>query len=313
MSEWRPAAGLDAIVVRAELLARVRKFFALRGVMEVETPLISVAGNSDPGIRQFSLHEQPLWLRTSPEYAMKRMLAAGSGDIYELGRVFRAGESGRHHNREFTILEWYRIDWTYHQLMNEVEELVRHCFPGRMFRQSRVSYRDLLIAYTGIDPMTAADERIANCISSKGIKLQNLERQEMLDLLISLVVQPGLPENTITFVFDFPVQQAVLAKIRADDPPVAERFELFLGSLELANGYQELTDGAEQRQRFEYELQARDNCGDNRAPLDQEFLEALDAGIPECAGVARGVDRLLMAMLGVNSLEDVLAFPAERA
>jgi len=250
MNPWKPVAGSDALALRAKLLATIRSFFAARSVMEVETPLMSASGNSDPGIAQFSLVEQLSWLRTSPEYAMKRLLAAGSGDIYELGRVFRAGESGRHHNREFTMLEWYRTGWTYHRLMDEVEELLRQCFPGQSLDQTRVSYRDLLIAYAGIDPMTAKDRHIANCVSAHGIDLQDLTRTEMLDLLISFVVQPRLPQDSLIFVFDYPAQQAALARIRPDEPPVAERFELFLGPLELANGYQELTDAGEQKHRF---------------------------------------------------------------
>jgi len=310
---WRPAADQAALRARAILLERIRLFFSQRKVMEVETPLLSAAGNSDPGISQFSLQEQACWLRSSPEYPMKRLIAAGSGDIYELGRVFRAGESGRHHNPEFTMLEWYRCGWTYHQLMDEVSDLVRHCIPDIQFTETRVSYRDLLLGYTGIDPVKSGDEELGRFIRRKGIDLEGLNRGQMLDLLISHFVQPELPEQAITFVYDYPPEQAALARIRQDDPPVAERFELLLGKVELANGYQELTDADEQKLRFEQENDARKAAGEVLVNLDRHLIEALHAGLPECAGVALGVDRLLMGILGTDSLETVLPFPSDRA
>lgn len=310
---WRPAASLSNLQARASLLTDIRDFFKSRNALEVETPILSQAGNTDPGIRQFTAIPGDWWLRTSPEYAMKRLLASGSGDIYELGRVFRAEENGRNHNQEFTMLEWYRLGWTYHQLMDEVEELVRHCMPQQSFRCSRISYRDLLHGMTGLDPMTASIEELGNCVSPTGIKLDGLDRNALLDLVISHLVQPRLPQTDLTFVYDYPAEQAALSRIRPGNPPLAERFELFLGSNELANGYQELNDPEEQKQRFQAEISARNKAGISTGAMDEQLLDALNCGLPDCAGVALGVDRLLMAILDVDSLKYVLAFPADRA
>lgn len=310
---WRPGADREALSARADLLARIRGFFAQRGVLEVETPVLSAAGNSDPGIGQWRTRDPETWLRTSPEYAMKRLLAAGSGDIYELGRVFRADEAGRHHNREFTLLEWYRVGWTYHQLMEEVAELLCHCLPGRSREISKQSYRALFIRHTGIDPFTADTETLRAFVDEAGIGLPDASRLECLDLVVSLLIQPKLAPGAMTFVYDFPPEQAALAQIRADDPPVAERFELFLGPVELANGYQELTDAREQAERFERERAVRAAAGLPAAQLDHHLLQALEHGLPACTGVALGVDRLLMAVTGAGSLSEVMAFCADRA
>jgi lysyl-tRNA synthetase class 2 len=311
--DWRPTAEQSTLEARAHLLSRIREFFSARQVLEVETPLISGAGNSDPGIKQFSMRSGSLSLRTSPEYPMKRLLAAGSGDIYELGRVFRADENGRFHNAEFTLLEWYRNGWSYHQLMDEVAELIRFCIPEIPFRESRVAYRDLLMAYTNFDPLTCADEDIATFINDKGVELQDLNRGQMLDLVISHFVQTKLPSQTITFVYDYPSQQAALARIRDSEPPVAERFEMFLGQVELANGYQELTDACEQTARFESENTVRKAAGQKEVLPDTRLLAAMHSGLPDCAGVALGVDRLLMANLELKSIDSVLAFPFNRS
>jgi lysyl-tRNA synthetase class 2 len=254
-----------------------------------------------------------MWLRTSPEYAMKRMLAAGSGDIFELGRVFRAGESGRHHNHEFTMLEWYRTGWSYHQLMDEVAELVRACCPGLDLSEQRASYRNLFVSVAGLDPFSATVNELESYARSRNLDAPKLDHGQWLDLIISHVIQPGLPDDAMTFVFDYPANQAALARIRAGDPPVAERFELFLGQLELANGYQELTDAQEQRERFVLENRIRQSRGESEVRLDEHLLSALAHGLPECSGVALGVDRLLMYRLGGESLDAVLNFPADRA
>jgi lysyl-tRNA synthetase class 2 len=310
---WMPAAGRERLRARADLLAAIREFFRQRGVLEVETPMLSAAGNSDPGIRQFSLQEAPWWLRTSSEYAMKRLLAAEIGDLYELGRVFRAGEQGRHHNPEFTMLEWYRRGWRYQQLMDELAELVRHCLPGTALRETRITYREWLQDCSGVDPLADSDQAIRARIAQTDFDVPGLDRRGMLDLLVTHAAQPQLPDDQLTFVFDFPPEQAALARIHPGPPAVAERFELFLGKVELANGYQELTDATEQRRRFEQENAQRRSAGAPEVPLDERLLAALHAGLPDCAGVALGVDRLLMRLCGASALQDVLAFPANRA
>jgi len=313
VNDWRPTAPFDLLKRRAALLDTLRTFFRDRGVLEVETPVLSQAGNSDPGLSPWRTQAPELWLRTSPEYAMKRLLAAGSGDIYELGRVFRGDESGRLHNREFTLLEWYRVGWTFHDLMDEVADLVRTCCPGQPLEEQRLSYRELFMRYAEIDPFEASLETLTARLERSDIRLDSPSRAESLDLLLSLVIQPCLPAGNLTFVFDFPPDQAALARIRPDPVPVAERFELYFGPVELANGYQELTDRAEQGRRFDAENRRRNSAGQPEVPLDARLLAALANGLPECSGVALGVDRLLMAATGAKSLSDVLAFPAGRA
>jgi lysyl-tRNA synthetase class 2 len=310
---WTPTARPGALAARAELLEQIRAFFAARDVLEVETPVLSGAGNSDPGIHQWRTRDPKTWLRTSPEYAMKRLLAAGSGDIYELGRVFRADESGRNHNREFTLLEWYRVGWSYHELMGEVAQLLRHCLPDRALVEQRFSYRELFQSHTNLDPFSDSSADLGACLAAHGTHLPNGSRGEYLDLLLSLVIQPRLDSNGLTFVYDFPAEQAALARIRPGDPPVAERFEMFLGPVELANGYQELTDAEEQARRFRRENEIRAERGQAPVPVDHHLLDALQHGLPECSGVALGVDRLLMYATGAASLDEVIAFFGDRA
>ncbi len=317
VSGWRPGAGPDALAARARLLASIRSFFAERGVLEVETPVLSVAGNSDPGLAQFRTTDDR-WLRTSPEYPMKRLLAAGSGDIYELGRVFRTGEAGALHNPEFTLLEWYRVGWTYEQLMGEVVELIAVCGAayGRRWAVRRCTYTDWVGQHAGIDPLTASEDDIREALQRADVAvagLSGLNRDGWLDLLVSGVVQPAMDPDTLTLVSLYPASQAALARLHGPDPRVAERFEAFLGPVERANGYQELTDAAEQRRRFEAENARRAASGGEAVPLDEALLEALDAGLKECAGVALGVDRLLLALVDATRLDEVMAFSGERA
>lgn len=282
--------------------------------MEVETPLISMAGNTDPEIQSVRT-DGGGYLRTSPEFPLKRLLAAGSGDIFELGRVFRAGEAGRNHNPEFTMLEWYRTAFGYHRLMDEVAALVIHCGQGKFsdWSQQKLSYKQLFQQHLSLDPFTADIDELTNAAKKHGINDIELGRRQWLDLLISHLIQPALPEDCLTFVYDFPADQAALANIRQDVPPVAERFELYLGRIELANGYQELTDSKEQQRRFECENIQRKKRGEPVYEIDKHLLAALAHGLPECAGVALGVDRLLMAICGADSLDEVVAFPFSRA
>ncbi len=311
---WRPSATLDALQARARLLQDIRTYFSARDVMEVETPLLSATANTDPGINSIGT-DSGHYLRTSPEFPLKRLLAAGSGDIFELGRVFRAGESGRNHNPEFTMLEWYRLGFSYHTLMDDVARLVRHCGAGRFdqWPEERLSYRQLFKRHLDLDPFTADISELAAAASKHGIDDIDLDQKQWLDLLISLVIQPALPEKNLTLVYDFPADQAALAHIREDTPAVAERFELYLGRIELANGYQELTDAMEQKSRFDADNATRKDRGEPIYKMDTNLIAALDHGLPKCAGVALGVDRLLMAIYGVEKLEEILAFKFSRA
>jgi lysyl-tRNA synthetase class 2 len=324
VSDWQPSARLDALRLRARLNATIRGFFAARGVLEVETPVLSVAGNTDPNIASFSLEfsgrtdgaPRTRWLRTSPEFALKRLLAAGIGDCYELGRVFRDGEAGGRHNPEFTMLEWYRVGWDQRRLIDETAELVRAALAlvGREASLRVVTYRDLYRQALGLDPFTATDDALRAALGDVRINPAGLEREDWLDLLMTHRLQPAFASDAMLAVHDYPASQCALARIRGSGADaVAERFELYLGPLELANGYHELTDAAQQASRFQRDLHRRVARGDAAVPADGRLLSALAAGMPGCAGVALGVDRLLMGLLHTSKIADVLAFDFARA
>lgn len=317
---WMPSAQRDAVRLRAWINRLFREFFHARGVLEVETPILSACGNTEPNIAsfhtEFSGHgdagARRRWLRTSPEYPLKRLLAAGVGDCYELGRVFRNGEAGGRHNPEFTLLEWYRVGWDHLRLLEEAVELVNAALAlvGRTAALRITSYRDVYQDVLGLDPFEASDEQLRAALGEEMIDPSGLSRDDWLDLLMTHRIQPGFPDDVMTAVHDWPASQAALARIRGGHPPMAERFELYLGSFELANGYHELCDADEQRQRFENDLQRRTLRGDVLPPIDSALLAALPL-LPQCAGVALGVDRLLMALLGTDRIRDVvtIAFP----
>jgi lysyl-tRNA synthetase class 2 len=318
--DWRPAASPGALRLRAALNACIRAFFAARGVLEVETPVLSAAGNTDPNIASFRTRfggprsggEPARWLRTSPEFPLKRLLAAGVGDCYELGRVFRDGEAGRRHNPEFTMLEWYRVGLDHVALTQEVEALVQAALAlvGRRVAVERIAYRELYRAAFGFDPFTAADDMLRRPLDGFGIDPAGLQRDDWLDLLMTHRLQPAFPADRLLFVIDYPATQCALARLRGSgSDTVAERFEAYLGPQELANGYHELADAAEQRARFERDRERRRARDLPSPPLDEPLLAALVSGLPDCAGVALGVDRLLMTLLGTDDLRDVLAFP----
>jgi lysyl-tRNA synthetase class 2 len=323
MNDWQPAATFDALRLRARLYATIRTFFAERAVLEVETPVLSQAGNTDPNIASFSLQfsgrtdgaTRTRWLRTSPEYPLKRLLAAGLGDCYELGRVFRDGEAGGRHNPEFTMLEWYRVGWDHDRLVDEVATLVQAALAlvGRSATMQRISFRELYLQRLQVDPFVAGDATLRAALGDIDIDPRGLVRDDWLDLLMTHRLQPAFDPDQLLVVHDYPASQCALARIRADDPPVAERFEVYLGPLELANGYHELDDASEQRARFERDLDVRRERGTAAPSLDERLLSALQAGLPGCAGVALGIDRLLMAMMGSDRIADVLAFPFARA
>ncbi len=321
--EWTPSAPVETLRLRASLYATIRTFFAQRGVLEVETPVLSVAGNTDPNIASFSLEfsgrtdggPRTRWLRTSPEYPLKRLLAAGVGDCYELGRVFRDGEAGGRHNPEFTMLEWYRVGWDHRRLIGEVAELIGAALAlvGRQAQLTEVTYADLFLDRLGIDPHRATDAELRAALGDLVIHPEGLGRDDWLDLLMTHRLQPGFPTDRLLVIRDYPASQCALARVRPGDPPVAERFELYLGPLELANGYHELVDANEQRMRFERDAVVRSDRADSVPDRDERLLAAMAHGLPPCAGVAVGVDRLLMAMTGAARIADVLAFEFSRA
>jgi len=322
MVDWRPSASADTLVIRARLLQRIRAFFQAREVLEVDTPLLSRAAVTDPHLESFVLQEPqqgvPRYLHTSPEYAMKRLLAAGSGSIYQVCKVFRQGEAGRQHNPEFSMLEWYRLGFDHHQLMDEVESLLRELLDGyrTLALGRRLSYRAAFQHYAALDPLSASVAELQAAVKQHGIEVIGLDethKDPWLDLLLTHVVEPALPPDGPVFIYDYPASQAALARIRQSEPPVAERFELYLGGMELANGFHELTDAQEQRQRFAADLTARKASGLPGVPVDERFLAALQAGLPPCAGVALGIDRLVMLAAGVKSISEVLTFDDARA
>jgi lysyl-tRNA synthetase class 2 len=296
---------------RSLFYQQIRAFFAQRDVLEVDTPILAAAPVTDPNIEPMQTTEGR-WLHTSPEYAMKRLLCAGSGDIWQLCKVFRAGEAGSKHNPEFSMLEWYRVGWDHHQLMDEVRDLVRTLFAPRWsaLPELRMSYAAAFMQYAGIDVHHAHDD----VLHAKGIELagQDLElnRDGWLDIIMSHLIEPSLPTNTLVFIDAFPASQAALAKIthEENDIAVAQRFELFFNGTELANGYHELTDAAEQRRRFNNDARV---AGGRK--VDERLLEALESGLPECAGVAMGIDRLLMHSTGATCISEVLAFDWHRS
>jgi len=308
--------------LRAATYGRIRSFFAARGVLEVETPILSAAGNTDPNIQSFHTRfgghvdagSPDRWLRTSPEFPLKRLLAAGVGDCYERGRVFRDGEAGGRHNPEFTMLEWYRVGWDEARLAREVVDLLEHLLveAGRTFDVVETTYRSLFHDALGIDPLADPVERLQAPLAEFGIDPQGLERDDWLDLLMTHRIQPAFPPDRITVVSDYPASQCALARIRPGNPPVAKRFEAYVGPYELANGYHELNDASEQRERFERDNAKRRACGMPPMPIDENLLAVLDR-MPDCAGVALGVERLLMVLARTDAIADVLAFPFAEA
>lgn len=322
---WQPTASLEVLRLRARLLARVRRFFAVRAVLEVETPTLSAAATPAPHLDSFSVaYHGPagpasgqLYLHTSPEFPMKRLLAAGSGSIYQLCRVFRDGEAGARHNPEFSLLEWYRVGFSLAQLIVEVEMLVRSVLTGvrELSVAEHHTYRALFMRYAGLDGLIATGAELRACLLQQGHQPPAGVRDEEIDawrdLVFTHIIEPQL--SGLVFVTEYPASQAALARIAPTNPAVAERFECYLDGVELANGFHELSDATEQRQRFERENAARTAIGRPTMPLDEAMLAALTAGLPDCCGVALGFDRLLMRAINVEDIKGILAFGIDRA
>lgn len=321
--------------MRAALLGRARAFFAARDVLEVDTPIVVNAPVTDVHIHSARVTLEPaepagrrgrtFFLHTSPEYAMKRLLAAGVGDIYQICHVVRALERGRLHNAEFTLIEWYRVGHTLDALMSEVEALVSELLAGarpqtdpapgpRPCPATRVTYRDAFLSELALDPFTAPLAQLAEHARRAGFEAAACAgRDELLELLMGTVVGPRLGHGGLTFVHGYPASQAALARLDPQDPRAAQRFELYCDGIELANGFHELTAADEQRSRFERDIEERRRLGLPQAGVDERLLAALDSGMPDCCGVALGFDRTLMLAAGAASIDAVLPFPIERA
>lgn len=310
MAHWQPTASLETLRFRAELLSGIRQFFNDRSVMEVEVPVLAEAGVTDLHIDciQTQVGGDVQYLQSSPEYFMKRMLASGIGSIYSMGKVFREGELGRRHNPEFTLLEWYRLEWDEYQLMEEVAGLIKSL--GLECPHRVMTYKDIFEQVTGLNPHQASIMNIQRLASdSAGRDFSAESRSTCLDLIFSFVVEPQLPE-CLVFIHDYPACQSALARLGKDneDNTIARRFEAYLNGMELANGYYELVDVVEQKSRFDADMALRKAAGKRVMSMDSNLLAAMTSGLPVCAGVALGVDRLLMQMLDLAEISQVMSF-----
>jgi len=323
--DWRPSADLSMLRRRGRLLDAMRSFFTERGILEVETPMVSAAAAAEPHLASLTSEldlpggrRRGYW-HTSPEFAMKRLLAAGCGPIYTICRAFRDGEAGRVHNPEFTMVEWYRPGFDEHALVDEVEALLARVADRQPPSAERLTYAEAFRRHVGLDPFTARAGDFRSALAAAGVAPATVDDRDETaldfwrDLALSHLVGPKLGHDGPCFVHRFPASQASLTRLKTDDPEVAARFELYWNGLEIANGGEELGDAEEQRRRFAADLAERRRRGLSQPPVDERLLAALDAGLPDCAGVALGVDRLLMAVTGSTDIREVLAFPVTRA
>ncbi|AJI94598.1 EF-P lysine aminoacylase GenX [Yersinia ruckeri] len=321
-ASWQPSAPIANLLKRAAIMAEIRRFFADRGVLEIETPAMSQATVTDIHLSPFETRfvgpgaadGMTLYMMTSPEYHMKRLLAAGSGSIYQMGRSFRNEEAGRHHNPEFTMLEWYRPHYDMYRLMNEVDDLLQQVLD--CCSAETLSYQQAFLRHLDVDPLSADKAQL--CEAAAKLDLSNIadtedDRDTLLQLLFTVGVEPHIGRDKPAFVYHFPASQAALAEISTEDHRVAERFEVYFKGMELANGFHELTDANEQLKRFEQDNRRRSVLGLPQNPIDMHLIDALQHGMPDCSGVALGVDRLVMLALGAERLSEVIAFPVDRA
>lgn len=318
--DWKPSASIKNLIQRAKIIHEIRQFFTERGVLEVETPAMSEFSVTDVHLSTFNTQflspfanqAKRLHLITSPEYHMKRLLACGSGPIFQLCRVFRNEEAGKRHNPEFTMLEWYRPHFDMYRLINEVDDLLQQildCEPAESF-----SYQFVFQTYVGLDPLSASKSQLVAKAREHGLQCDDDEQRDtLLQFLFSEVVEAHIGKERPTVVYHFPATQAALAQISTEDHRIAERFEFYYKGLELANGFHELSDANEQFRRFEQDNKQREEMGLPPQQLDSRFLEALKAGIPNCSGVALGVDRLLMIAMDADRIDEVMAFSVDRA
>lgn len=319
---WSPSASIANLQKRAQIIRQIRQFFAARNVWEVETPSLCSSTVTDVHMQAFVTEfscppvgkTQSLYLQTSPEYAMKRLLCAGSGAIFQICKAFRNEDAGRNHNPEFTILEWYRPGFDHLQLMEELNALLQVVLGCKA--AEKISYQQACQQFLQLDPLSASLEEVRALGSELGYgdicaKEDNIDT--LLQLLFCQHVEPNIGQDTPCFVYDFPASQAALARINPADARVAQRFELYYQGKELANGFHELADAGEQKQRFSHENKQRAAKGLEQVSIDGHFLDALQAGLPDCAGVAVGIDRLVMLALGESNISRVLAFAYHNA
>lgn len=330
---WRPQADIQVIESRARMLQDIRAFFAARDVLEIETPILSQAAVTDVHLDTMSAKnlQQQVYLNTSPEYCMKRFIAEYQRSVYQISKCFREGEQGPYHNPEFTMLEWYRINFSLRQLMQEVETLLLQLLAPKTDRNLNVvyiSYQALFMQETGINPHAAQIQDYYEFVQQQNIEIPvgisttqadglqgEIDKNIWLDWLMSDVICTGFPAQQMTFIYDYPASQAALAQIALNEQgeKIARRFECYIGPVELANGYQELTDSEQQQQRFVQDNKVRECLARPAIQYDDRLLQALAAGLPECAGVALGLDRLLMRMCACDDIADCLSFPWQRA
>lgn len=317
MNDWKPTASIATLEIRAAMLRAARDYFAATRALEVETPTLSASAVTDVHLASVAATAcgRRQFLHTSPEYAMKRLLAAGCGDIWQIGRVYRDGESGRWHNPEFTLIEWYRVGVDHHSLMSDVERLISAMLPpSRHFDSAeRLTYREAVQLHAGIDAFNDPTAVFIARLESAGIEVPGSvrdDRDACLDLIMSTLVGPQLGRERLSFIYDYPASQAALARVHGR---IASRFEAYLDGIELANGFHELGAADEQRARFTADLQERERRQLPNMPMDEHLLAALQHGLPECSGVALGFDRLVMCAVGAQHIDEVLAFPFARA
>lgn len=318
---FKPTCTRENWMKRQALMNKVRQFFISRDALEVETPTLSNAGGTDPQLDYFQVGvegEPPRFMMTSPEFHMKRLLAAGFGDIFQITKSFRKDEFGSHHNNEFSMVEWYRVGWPQEKLMDEVEALVSEIL-GKPINARRTRWIDAFRNYAGVDPVNCELKDFAEACNSRQIPVpegcESMSREDWWDYLMVFIIEPALASHGPEFILDYPPSQAALAQTYVDEDGLtwAKRFELFVDQVELCNGYTELTDPTEQRRRFDADLEIRKKMGKPLPPIDEHFLAGLESGMPACSGVALGLDRLFMLSLGLPEIGDVILFPSPLA
>ncbi len=324
--DWQPTLSVEIARKRAQIIAQIRAFFHDKKVLEVETPALSQGTITDVHIEALDCHynylqesavnkANQLYLQTSPEFAMKRLLASGYGDIFQICKAYRHEPFGRYHNPEFTLLEWYRLGFDHFQLMDEVAELLSLVL--KCEEPEKLSYQQVFLHYVNIDPLTATTVELLHLLESRGKLSDWIVQEDDTDLLLQLIfselIEPQIGKKVPCFIYHFPRTQAALAKISPIDNRVAERFECYYKGIELVNGFHELTDAKQQQQRFEQDNQIRKLKGLAEKPIDKKFIAALQTGLPACSGVALGIDRLIMLACNCAHISDVISFPINRS